>query len=420
MTRGVVEQIVNAVLYEGYILYPYRPSSVKNRQRWTFGGIYPQQYSRAQGVSEPSMLQTECLVLGDEQTVLDVRVRFLHLVDRTVGALAAPIREMPAVGEPSFRLVEALRVGGRVFTPWQEAMEREVSVSGVPLGALTEGRQCQAIAFPATRQLEPVIDPAGEIVGVLLRCQVAIQGTVEVAAQRLEEGLFRISVRVENVTGGPLSAFGISPPSVGESQYQAFGGPPRPELHSDRPGTDLAQRCASDPRMTPYLPARSSPPRLGERSGERAGPTASRDFALLQAFVSAHVILGLRAGAFVSLLDPPERYVQAAAECSNVGVWPVLVGAAERRDTMLASPIILYDYPEVAPESPGDLFDGTEIDEILTLRILAMTDAEKEEMRQTDERARALLERTEQLQPAQLARLHGVMRSPHVGEGRTS
>jgi len=61
---------------------------------------------------------------------------------------------------------------------------------------------------------------------------------------------------------------------------------------------------------------------------------------------------------------------------------------------MLASPIILYDYPQIAPESPGDLFDGTEIDEILALRIMTMTDDEKREMRNTDVRARRILERT--------------------------
>jgi hydrogenase maturation protease len=79
---------------------------------------------------------------------------------------------------------------------------------------------------------------------------------------------------------------------------------------------------------------------------------------------------------------------------------------------MLVSPIILYDYPAVAPESPGDLFDGAEIDEILSLRILTMTDAEKREARETDPRARALLDRTEALSAADLMRMHGAVREP--------
>jgi hydrogenase maturation protease len=77
---------------------------------------------------------------------------------------------------------------------------------------------------------------------------------------------------------------------------------------------------------------------------------------------------------------------------------------------MLSSPIILYDYPQVAPESAGDLFDSTEIDEILTLRILTLTDEEKREMRSVDERARAILERTETLPAEQLMKLHGAVR----------
>jgi hydrogenase maturation protease len=78
---------------------------------------------------------------------------------------------------------------------------------------------------------------------------------------------------------------------------------------------------------------------------------------------------------------------------------------------MLSSPIILYDYPEIAPESAGDLFDGTEIDEILSLRIMTLSDEEKREVAASDEHARRLLERTESLAAEQLMSLHGVMRS---------
>src|SRR5208282_417095 len=119
--------------------------------------------------------------------------------------------------------------------------------------------------------------------------------------------------------------------------------------------------------------------------------------ALRQALVSTHTILGVRQGEFVSLLDPPEDCREAVAACGNVGTWPVLVGEEGQRDTLLSSPIILYDYPQLAPESPGDFFDGTEIDEMLTLRIMTMTDEEKVAMAAVDERAAALLARTEAL-----------------------
>jgi hydrogenase maturation protease len=136
----------------------------------------------------------------------------------------------------------------------------------------------------------------------------------------------------------------------------------------------------------------------------------SRDQALARSLVSAHTILEVRGGEFVSLVDPPEAYRSYAGACQNLGTWPVLVGEQGERDTMLSSPIILYDYPLIAPESPGDLFDGAEIDEILSLRILTMTEEEKREMRQSDDRARHILERTETLPEGHFAKLHGVLR----------
>jgi hydrogenase maturation protease len=119
-------------------------------------------------------------------------------------------------------------------------------------------------------------------------------------------------------------------------------------------------------------------------------------------------------GEFISLLDPPAEHSQAAKQCWNLGTWPVLVGseATGQRDTMLSSPIILYDYPKIAPESAGPMFDGTEIDEILTLRILTLTDEEKLEMAQLDEQGRRLLERTEALAPEAARHLHGTRREP--------
>jgi hydrogenase maturation protease len=140
-------------------------------------------------------------------------------------------------------------------------------------------------------------------------------------------------------------------------------------------------------------------------------PEASRDEALMQSLVSTHIILGVEGGEFVSLLEPPEELKELAAQCQNVGAWPVIVGEPGQRDTMLASPIILYDYPQIAPESAGDLFDGTEIDEILSLRIMTLTDEEKSEIRQSDERASQILERTETMPAEQFMKLHGVLRS---------
>jgi hydrogenase maturation protease len=134
--------------------------------------------------------------------------------------------------------------------------------------------------------------------------------------------------------------------------------------------------------------------------------------------ISAHTILGVEHGEFISLLEPPKGLEHLITQCNNVGTWPVLAG--DGADTVLSSPIILYDYPKIAPESAGNLFDSTEIDEILSLRILTLTDDEKREIRQGDERARQVLERTENMPDEQMMKLHGVLRglTPHKEEMR--
>jgi len=135
-----------------------------------------------------------------------------------------------------------------------------------------------------------------------------------------------------------------------------------------------------------------------------------REAALLQTFCSTHAVLRATGGAFVSLTDPPPEYAQAAAACVNEGVWPVLAGDPGDRSTVLASPIILEDHPQIAPESPGDLFDGGEIDQMLVLNILSLTEEERRDMRDADPRTREILERTEALSPEELMRLHGAIR----------
>jgi hypothetical protein len=142
-----------------------------------------------------------------------------------------------------------------------------------------------------------------------------------------------------------------------------------------------------------------------------------REDALRQTFCSTHAVLDARGGDFVSLTDPPDELAELAGGCRNVGTWPVLVGEEDDRSTLLCSPIILSDYPEIAPESPGDLFDGGEIDQLLILNILSLTDAEKAEMRASDPRAREILDRTEALSPQELMNLHGAIREWQVRAG---
>ncbi len=344
MNLKAVEEIAKAVLYEGYMLYPYRPSSVKNQQRWNFGVLCPQSYSEAQKGSEAWTMQTECLVEGSPLTAIEVRVRFLQLVNRTVGQARAPQGELLSGKVQKFYPVDRLLVDDRVYQPWQEAIEREVILPMCNLEALGYRLVPDAFSFCAEKQLEPVRDSAGQLAGAIMRERRALCGAIEIMGQKVAEGLFRINVRIRNTT--------------------------------------------------PF----------------EAGKGSSREDALLNSMVSAHTVLGVQDGRFISLLTPPESFAELAAGCKNVGTWPVLVGEEGQSDTLLSSPIILYDYPQIAPESAGDLFDGTEIDEILSLRILTLTDDEKREMSQSDERARAMLERTEAMPGEQFMKLHGVLR----------
>ncbi len=344
MNLATVERIAKAVLYEGYMLYPYRPSSVKNQQRWNFGVLVPQSYSEAQNGSEAWTMQTECLVEGSAMTGLEVRIRFLQLVARSVGQLTQPAAELAPEETPKLRLVDKLVVNDRVYQPWQEAIEREVSLRACNVEALGYRLVPNAFSFPAETQFEYLRDGAGRIAGVIVRERKPLCGAAEIMAEKVGDGLYKITVRVRNTT--------------------------------------------------PF---------------EVAKPT--RDDALLSSLASTHTVLGVQDGRFVSLLAPPEPLSELAASCKNIGTWPVLVGEEGECDTMLSSPIILYDYPQIAPESAGDLFDGTEIDEILSLRIMTLTDDEKREMSQSDERARAMLERTENMPVEQLMKLHGVLRS---------
>jgi hypothetical protein len=345
MNLAAVEQIARAVLYEGYMLYPYRPSSVKNKQRWNFGVLYPPAYSEAQNGTEPCMSQTECLMAGAVIPALEVRVRFLQLVERTVGKFAAPLMELPQGSEPGFKLVDRLEVNGKVHQPWQEAVEREVSLQLVYGDSLSFEPSSHEFVFSSGRQVEELRNSDGLIIGAIVREYQDLRVGVEIATRAHGANIFRVTVRVRNLTP-----------------------------------------CNVHRQIT-------------------------RDQALTFSLLSAHTVLGAKNGHFISLLEPRDDLRELAARCRNIGTWPVLVGKADERDTLLSSPIILYDYPQIAPESAGDLFDGTEIDEILSLRIMTMTDEEKREMRESDERARQILERTEALPPEQLMKLHGVVRS---------
>ena len=308
-----LRRIADAVLYEGYVLWPYRKSALKNQRRWTFGGVYPPTHTEAHP-DDPAEMQVQVLIRG--KSTVEASARFLHVVERQV------LRD----GRDP---VDELEVGGQRHVSWDEATEREIST---------------------------VFDGDAE------RAEIAIDG----------------GSAHETIAGGAI-----------ERRWRPLRG--FLEVSAEAIGGDAHRLTVTVRNDTPW-----------------AG--GDRQDALRQTFCSTHVVLRARGGAFVSLTDPPGELSDAADACRNAGWWPVLVGEEGDRTTLLCSPMILPDYPRVAPESPGDLFDGGEIDQLLILNILSLTDEEKRAMRDSDPRAREILDRTEGLSDDELMRLHGTIR----------
>jgi hypothetical protein len=312
MNLDPVRKIADAVLYEGYILYPYRASAQKNQSRWQFGVVMAPGYAAAEE-SETSFTRAECVLEHGGQPAVRVLLRFLQVQRRTSG------------GESSAAEI------------WDEAAEREIEAVADAAALFGDG---------VTREF--TVEGGEDREEDVVRRREPLAGAVTVRAAEVPGPwrALKLQVRVEN-------------------------------------RTDLG----SVPRR--------------------------REDALPTSLVAAHAIITAEGGKFLSMTDPPEWAAPAVAGCRNEGGWPVLADPDNR--VMLSSPIILYDHPELAAESPGELYDGTEIDEILTLRTMALSDDEKAEARATDPRAAALLDRVDSMDPQVLARLHGTLRSPRPG-----
>ncbi|TDC57160.1 hypothetical protein E1281_05845 [Actinomadura sp. KC345] len=316
-----VRAVADVVLYEGYLLWPYRRSALKNQRRWTIGGVYPRPYAEKAG--DHWTVCAEFLMEEPGDSDVEFTLRFLHAVHRQVMDGDTPVDEV--------------RAGDETFTTWQEAREREITSGRVSVARLLRSPVRFPVAVAAGTDEEEI---GGGV--RFTRLWRRVDGTVEISAVAAGDGLVRLRVEVVNT-----------------------------------------------------------------------GPGEDRDGAVHAAMLCAHVVARAGGGgAFVSPSDPPEPMADAAATCVSDGLWPVLAGPPGSHDTVLASPIVLYDWPQVAPESPGDLFDGTEIDRLLILGVLSLGDGERREMAATDPRAAEILERCASLSSGELLALHGTMRDP--------
>ena len=312
--------VADAVLYEGYLLYPYRASSDKNRSRWQFGVLGPPGAAdRGLGEADSMTLQTILTGAADGSSVT-VHLRFLQLQHRQV---------YDAHGGA----VDTLDVAGRTELSWDEAVEQELLVTAALSTASTE----RVLSVEGGEEVEPLPDSA-----TIVRRRRPLTARVTVTTE--QHGAFtRLTVRVRNE-------------------------------HPDRPQT--------------------------------------REDATATSLLGAHLLVEADHCSFVSMVDPPEAASTLAETSRQDRCWPFLAGAEGDTDLLLGSPIILYDHPEIAAESAGALFDATEIDEILTLRVMTMTDAEKTEARATDPRAAAIIDRCDAMTPGELQQLHGTFRDP--------
>lgn len=317
--------IADAVLYEGYLLYPYRASSSKNQSRWQFGVIGPPGASEA-GIGEDDTLSAEFLINGDG--ALTLVVRFLQLQHRDTER---------DVGDGRFEPVDELTSGAQSWVTWDEAVEHELSFGPFALADLVHPRT-EVVAVAAGSDVESV--PGGR----LIRNRAAIKAELSIAVGR-DDDLSRVSVSVRN-TGAAA---------------------------------------------------------------------ADKDTAIAKSLIGTHLIGEVVGAEFVSLLEPPDSAARAVSLCSQYRCFPVLAGRPGERDLLLISPIILYDHPEIAEQSEGALYDSCEIDEILTLRVMTMTDDEKAQARATDPLAARIIDRCDSMSPEAMQQLHGVLRNPHAG-----
>jgi hypothetical protein len=316
--------VADAVLYEGYLLYPYRATSTKNQSRWQFGVLGPQGAADT-GVGEDGTLSAQVLVRSYGVPSLSGVVRFLQLQHR--GAE----RE---VGDGRFERVDELVAGSTAWVSWDEAVECNIKIDPFRVTSLPRTLD---ISVPAGTDVEAVEG------GRLVRTRRSLHGQLDISADA-DGDLLRLTFEVRNA----------------------------------------------------------------------APPAAEKDEAIATSLIGTHLVIEVADGEFVSLLEPPDPAADAVARCRQHRCFPVLAGPAGENDLVLVSPIILYDHPEIAEQSKGALFDSTEIDEILTLRVMTMTDEEKTQARATDPLAARIIDRCDSMSPEAMLDLHGVLRNPHA------
>ncbi|MGH3596430.1 MAG: hypothetical protein ACRDUT_10760 [Mycobacterium sp.] len=319
--------VADAVLYEGYLLYPYRATSSRNQSRWQWGVLGPPGAADA-GIGEDDSLSAQFVV--DHTDAITLVLRFLQLQHRQAER---------DTGGGCFEPVDELTAGSQCWLTWDEAVETELSFGPFEFSE-PPGRWTLPVGASAGMDIEPADG------GRLVRTRQEVRAELIIDVES-DDGLDRVTLNVRN-TGAAASG---------------------------------------------------------------------KNDAIARSLIGTHVIAEAVGGQFVSLLEPPEGAAAAVARCRQHRCFPVLAGPPGDQDLLLISPIILYDHPEIAEQSGGALYDSTEIDELLTLRVMTMTDEEKAQARATDPLAAQLIDRCDAMPPEALQRMHGILRDPHQVAG---
>ena len=284
-----IEKIADAILYEGYNLFPFRKSSLKNQKRFNFGIVSPKCWAENR-TNNAFFQQTEVLIFSkDRDFNISMKIRFLQVEDKKYD--------------------------------WQNVLPRSIEVN-FNFAEILDTQHKKSFKFSSENNFRK------------------IHGEIKTFATRIHKNLFKISLVLINKT---------------ESE------------------------------------------------------NSSENQILPSSFISAHSILQIGKGKFISLRETQKEFESPAGTCKNIGVFPVLAGEKNKQNSVLSSPIILYDFPEVSENSFADFFDGTEIDELMVLSILALSDAEQEEIRKTDEKAAKILDKLDKIDARDLLKLHASM-----------
>ena len=337
--ESILENLTRTLLYEGYALYPYHRSAIKNQKPVPFGGVFPGDYN-AYNEHAHSTMQTQCMVKGREDLLINIDVRFLHL--KKIELFEHVIQKENTYDD--FVPVYNLSINENLYQSGWQTIERRLSTGHLTISGLMK-KKVILIEFDSIYDSKNLIDQNGEVTAKQISSASAIKGAVVIEAAPLEnmQDAFRITVNIANTT----------PVENAEA--------------------------------------------------------VSRDEVISQSFLSTHTILKTTDAEFISHQNPGEKWKASIAACQNINTWPILID--ESNSTLLSSPIILYDYPQINPQSQGDLFDSTEIEEALLLHVNLLSDEEKKRIGQSDEKLQAMLQKVSEITPEELINFHSGLKN---------